>query len=75
MFFCEKNEKSKEKFKNGEINFYGIGASLSDSFKSKTVNVNNDWLSVINSPFNSDEELSKLGKKLSYTYDDNNHSI
>ena len=65
----------RQKFKKGEINFYGIGASLSDSFKSKTVNVHNDWLSVINSPFNSDEELSKLGKKLAYTYDDNNHSI
>ena len=43
----------RQKFKNGEINFYGILASLSDSFKARTVNINSDWQSVINSPFNT----------------------
>ena len=65
----------RQKFKNGEINLYTIAASLSDSFKSRTVNVNKDWQSVINSPFNSEEELNKIGKKLVYKYDDNNHAI
>jgi LPS-assembly protein len=65
----------RQKFKNGELNIYAIGASLSDSFKSRTVNINKDWQSVINSPFNSEEELNKIGKKLVYKYDDNNHAI
>ncbi|MED5253579.1 MAG: LPS assembly protein LptD, partial [Pseudomonadota bacterium] len=60
---------------NGEINFYGILASLSDNFKARTVNINSDWQSVINSPFNSSSELEKAGKKLVFKYDDNNHSI
>ena len=39
------------------------------------MNINSDWQSVINSPFNTPEELNNLGKKLVYLYDDNNHSI
>ena len=65
----------RQKFNNGEINLYGILASLSDNFKARTVNINSDWQSVINSPFNASEELNSLGKKLVYLYDDNNHSI
>ena len=65
----------RQRFNNGEINFYGILASLSDNFKARTVNINSDWQSVINSPFNSSSELEKAGKKLVFKYDDNNHSI
>ena len=65
----------RQKFNNGEINFYGILASLSDKFKARTVNINSDWQSVINSPFNSSSELENAGKKLVFQYDDNNHSI
>ena len=65
----------RQKFKNGSINFYGILASLSDNFKARTVNINSDWQSVINSPFNSSAELESLGKKLVFEYDDNNHAI
>ena len=52
-----------DKISNGEINFYDL-ASLSDSFKTRTVNINSDWQSVINSPFNTASELESLGKKL-----------
>ena len=65
----------RQKFNNGEVNFYGIIASLNDDFKARTVNINSDWQSVINSPFNEASELESLGKKLVFSYDDNNHSI
>ena len=65
----------RQRFKRGKINFHIIAASLTDKFKSKTVNINDDWNAVINSPFNNSNELGKLGKKLVFDYDDNTHSI
>ena len=65
----------RQRFKRGKINFHIITASLNDDFKSKTVNINDDWSAVINSPFNSPENLSAINKKLAFDYDDNTHSI
>ena len=65
----------RQKFKRGKINLHVIAASLTDEFKSKTVNINDDWNAVINSPFNNPSDLEKLGKKLVFDYDDNTHSI
>ena len=65
----------RQRFKRGKLNFHIIAASLNDDFKSKTVNINDDWSAVINSPFNSPENLSAINKKLAFDYDDNTHSI
>ena len=65
----------RQRFKRGKINFHIITASLNDDFKSKTVNINDDWNAVINSPFNNAKELSAVNKKLVFDYDDNTHSI
>jgi lipopolysaccharide assembly outer membrane protein LptD (OstA) len=43
----------RQRFKRGKINFHIIAASLTDKFKSKTVNINDDWNAVISSPFNN----------------------
>ena len=65
----------RQRFKRGRLNFHIIAASLNDDFKSKTVNINDDWNAVINSPFNNAKELSAVNKKLVFDYDDNTHSI
>ena len=65
----------RQRFKRGKINFSGIIASPSNQFKSRTVNINNDWRAVINSPFNNSLELKENNKKLIFEYDDNTHSI
>ena len=65
----------RQRFKRGKLNFHIIAASLNDDFKSKTVNINDDWNAVINSPFNNAKELSAVNKKLVFDYDDNTHSI
>ena len=65
----------RQRFKRGKLNFHIIAASLNDDFKSKTVNINDDWSAIINSPFNSPENLSAINKKLAFDYDDNTHSI
>ena len=65
----------RQRFKRGKLNFHIIAASLNDDFKSKTVNINDDWSAVINSPFNSPENLNAINKKLAFDYDDNTHSI
>ena len=65
----------RQRFKRGKLNFHIIAASLNDDFKSKTVNINDDWNAVINSPFNNARELSAVNKKLVFDYDDNTHSI
>ena len=65
----------RQRFKRGRLNFHIIAASLNDDFKSKTVNINDDWSAVINSPFNNAKELSAVNKKLVFDYDDNTHSI
>ena len=65
----------RQRFKRGRLNFHIIAASLNDDFKSKTVNINDDWSAIINSPFNSPENLSAINKKLAFDYDDNTHSI
>ena len=65
----------RQRFKRGRLNFHIIAASLNDDFKSKTVNINDDWNAVINSPFNNVKELSAVNKKLVFDYDDNTHSI
>ena len=65
----------RQRFKRGRVNFHIIAASLNDDFKSETVNINDDWSAVINSPFNSPENLSAINKKLAFNYDDNTHSI
>ena len=65
----------RQRFKRGRLNFDIIAASLNDDFKSKTVNINDDWNAVINSPFNNAKELSAVNKKLVFDYDDNTHSI
>jgi LPS-assembly protein len=65
----------RQRFKRGRINFHAIAASLNDDFKSKTININNDWNSIISSPFNNPEYLKKLNKKLVFDYDGNTHSI
>ena len=62
-------------FKRGSINFSGIIASPNDQFKSRTVNINDDWKAIINSPFNNAEDLRANNKKLVFEYDDNTHSI
>ena len=65
----------RQRFKRGKLNFHIIAASLNEDFKSKTVNINDDWNAVINSPFNNVKELSAVNKKLVFDYDDNTHSI
>ena len=65
----------RQRFKRGKLNFHIIAASLNDDFKSKTVNINDDWSAIISSPFNSPENLSAINKKLAFDYDDNTHSI
>ena len=65
----------RQRFKRGSINFSGIIASPNDQFKSRTVNINNDWKAIINSPFNNPEDLRENNKKLVFEYDDNTHSI
>ncbi|MDA9034473.1 LPS assembly protein LptD [Hyphomicrobiales bacterium] len=65
----------RQRFKRGKLNFHIIAASLDDDFKSKTVNINDDWSAIISSPFNSPENLSAINKKLAFDYDDNTHSI
>ena len=65
----------RQKFKRGKINFSGIIASPNNQFKSRTVNIDNDWRAVINSPFNNSLELKENNKKLIFQYDDNTHSI
>ena len=65
----------RQRFKRGSINFSGIIASPNDQFKSRTININDDWKAIINSPFNNAEELKANNKKLVFEYDDNTHSI
>ena len=65
----------RQRFKRGSINFSGIIASPNDQFKSRTVNINDDWKAIINSPFNNAEDLRENNKKLVFEYDDNTHSI
>ena len=65
----------RQRFKRGSINFSGIIASPNDQFKSRTVNINDDWKAIINSPFNNAEDLKANNKKLVFEYDDNTHSI
>ena len=65
----------RQRLKRGSINFSGIIASPNDQFKSRTVNINDDWKAIINSPFNNIEDLRKNNKKLVFEYDDNTHSI
>ena len=65
----------RQRFKRGGINFSGIIASPNDKFKSRTVNINDDWQAIINSPFNDPLDLRENNKKLIFEYDDNTHSI
>ena len=65
----------RQRFKRGSINFSGIVASPNDQFKSRTVNINDDWKAIINSPFNTPSYLKEINKKLVFEYDDNTHSI
>ena len=65
----------RQRFKRGSVNFSGIIASPNDQFKSRTVNINDDWKAIINSPFNNAEDLKANNKKLVFEYDDNTHSI
>ena len=65
----------RQRFNRGSINFSGIIASPNDQFKSRTVNINDDWKAIINSPFNNAEDLKANNKKLVFEYDDNTHSI
>ena len=65
----------RQKFKRGVINLHIIAASVTDDFKSETVNINDDWNAIINSPFNSPNNLNIINKKLAFDYDDNTHSI
>ena len=54
----------RQRFKRGGINFSGIIASPNDKFKSRTVNINDDWQAIINSPFNDPLDLRENNKKL-----------
>ena len=65
----------RQRFKRGGINFSGIIASPNDKFKSRTVNINDDWQAIINSPFNDPLDLRENNKKLIFEYDENTHSI
>ena len=65
----------RQRFKRGKVNFHLIAASLNDDFKSKTVNINDDWNAIISSPFNDPKDLDAVNKKLVFDYDDNTHSI